>query len=146
VNHLSRTADRIVQQAKSIARTHECGSVGTEHLLLAILREGNGLAAQILHEQGVSEERVQGEIDRLAPLQLHETWVLGCLPGTPDFRDVLSNAVNEARNQGSWQICSVHLLLGLLKEKDSTACKALRTIGVTADTVHKLLEREMAVG
>lgn len=146
MNHLSRRASRIIRQAKAIARECERGFVGTEHLLLAIVRGDAGVAAHILRDHKITEDQVREEVDRLTRLRMHDTCVLGSLPSTPHLRGVLSTAVRHARDMGGWQVCSVHLLLGLLGEKNSTACKALGTLGVTAESVRKYLEREMAVG
>ncbi len=146
MNHLSRRASRIVRQARAIARECERGFVGTEHLLLAIVRGDAGVAAHILRDHKITVDRIREEIDNLTRLRMHDTCVLGSLPSTPHLRGVLSAAVRHAREMGGWQVCSVHLLLGLLREKDSTACKALSVLGVTAESVQKCLEREMAVG
>ena len=146
MNQLTRRADQIIRLAKEIARQDGQGFVGTEHLLLAIMREGTGLGAQVLRSKGVTEEQVRDEIVELVRGRLHETWVMGRLPGTPNFKDVLSRAAAEARGMGNWQVCSVHLLLALIAEKDSTAASALKTLGVTADSVRKCLVRQLAVG
>jgi ATP-dependent Clp protease ATP-binding subunit ClpC len=146
VNHLSRRAGRIVRQAKTIARECERGFVGTEHLLQAIVREDSGVAAHILRDHQVTEDQARAEIDKHVRLRMHDTCVLGTLPATPHLREVLSAAVQHARDMGGWQVCSVHLLLGLLGERHSTACKVLKTLGVTTDSVQKCLVREMAVG
>ncbi|GAG34211.1 unnamed protein product, partial [marine sediment metagenome] len=111
MNYLTKRADQIVKLAKEVAREYGQGYVGTEHLLLAIVREGTGLGAKILLEHGVTEERMREEIDKLLQMHLQETWVFGRLPGTPNFKDVLAKAAHEARGSGNWQICSVHLLL-----------------------------------
>jgi ATP-dependent Clp protease ATP-binding subunit ClpC len=146
MNHLSVRADEVIRLAKGIARESAQGFVGTEHLLLAIIREGSGLAAQILKAKAITEKKVRVEIDRLTSDRLHDTWVLGGLPGTPNFQDVVSRAVQEAQQMGDWQVCTVHLLLALLAVKDSTACRALKVLGVNAGSVRKSLLRQMAVG
>ena len=142
MNHLSRRAEQIIHLAKGIARSYGQGHVGTEHLLLAILREGEGLGARLLRAYGATEESVKTLVDQVVQTRMQETWVLGRLPGTPHFRDVLSRAAQEARGRGTWQIGSVHILLAILEEKESTGWNVLRTIGVTADEVRKRLTRD----
>jgi len=144
MNQMTRRAEEIVRLAKEIAQQESHGFVGTEHLLLGILREGSGLGAQILHDHGITEHDLREEIGRLNQDRLQETWVMGRLPGTPNFRDVLSKAAQAARGSGNWQICSVHLLLALLAEKDSTGFKALNALGVTVEGVRKVLVRQAA--
>jgi len=146
MNQLTRRADQIIRLAKEIARQEGQGFVGTEHLLLAIIREGSGLGAQILRSKGVTEGLARDEIAKLVRDRLHETWVMGRLPGTPNFRDVLSRAAEEARGMGNWQVCSVHLLLALMAEKDAIGAKALKALDVTAESVRKCLVRQLTVG
>jgi len=139
---LTRRADQVLKLAKQIATEYGFGYVGTEHLLLAILREGTSTGAQILRENGVDEETARKVIDELLKDRLHETWVLGRLPGTPHYRDVLSKAANIARGRGNWQICSLHLLLGLMEEKNSTGYKALQQLGVTPEVLRRALTKQ----
>jgi ATP-dependent Clp protease ATP-binding subunit ClpC len=146
MNQLTRRADQIIRLAKEIAHQDGQGFVGTEHLLLAIMREGTGLGAQVLRYKGVTEEQVREVIVEVVRDRLHETWVLGRQPGTPNCKDVLSRAAEEARGMGNWQVCSVHLLLALMAEKDSTGAKALKALGVTTESVRKCLVRQLAVG
>ena len=146
MNQLTRRADQIIRLAKEIARQEGQGFVGTEHLLLAIIHEGSGLGAQILRSKGVTEGLARDEIAKLVRDRLHETWVMGRLPGTPNFRDVLSRAAEEARGMGNWQVCSVHLLLALMAEKDAIGAKALKALDVTAESVRKCLVRQLTVG
>ncbi len=138
---LSRQAQEIIRLAKEAAGEYRQGYVGTEHLLLGILREGHGLGARVLMESGADEYRIRQEIDRLLAARLHETWVLGRLPGTPHFRDVIRRAAEEARGMGNWQVASEHLLLALLAESGSVGCQALQALGVTSQTVRKCLVR-----
>ena len=142
MNYLTKRADHIVKLAKEVAREYGQGYVGTEHLLLAIIREGTGLGAQILLDQGATEKKVREEIDELLKMRLQETWVFGRLPGTPHFKDVMAKAAHEARGSGNWHICSVHLLLALLAEKGSTAYKALHALGLSSGTIRKALVRQ----
>jgi ATP-dependent Clp protease ATP-binding subunit ClpC len=144
MHHLSRRAEEILRLAKHIARGYGQGFVGTEHLLLAILREGEGQGALLLRAYGATEESVKEHVDQVVQDRMQETWVLGRLPGTPHFRDVLSRAAHEARGRGNWQICSVHLLLAILEEKNSTGWTVLQSIGITTEDVRKRIVRETA--
>lgn len=142
---LTKRADQILKIAKSIAR--ECGQnyVGTEHVLLALLREGNGEAAKMLAERGLTEDRARQEVDRLIKDRLHETWVMGRLPGIPHFKNILARAQDEARGLGNWQIGSLHLLLALLGEKGCTGHNVLRAVGITTDDIRKMMVRNEPV-
>jgi len=139
MTQLTPRANTIIKLAKDLAREYGQGYVGTEHLLLAIICEGTGLGAKALAGLGVTEHRAREVINELIKDRMHETWVIGRLPGTPNFRDVISRAAQEARGQGNWQVGSVHLLLALLGEKDSVGGRALRELGVSAEALRKSL-------
>jgi len=139
MNHLTPRAKNVLDLAKDIAREYGQGYVGTEHLLLAIIREGTGLGAKSLVAEGVTEEAAREVIDELVKDRLHETWVIGRLPGTPNYRDVLSRAAHEARGQGNWLIGSAHFLLALLAEEDSLGAQTLRELGVSDEAIRKRL-------
>lgn len=141
VKNLSKEAATIVELAKEFARQYGQHYVGTEHLVLAILGEHEGLGAKVLTKLSVDQDTAKQQIDELLKDRLQETWVMGRLPGTPHYRDVLARAADEAKGSGNWQIRSEHILLALLAEKASTGYKALAALGVDADTVRKMIGR-----
>ncbi|GMU22254.1 MAG: hypothetical protein AMXMBFR13_23420 [Phycisphaerae bacterium] len=145
MHHLSRRAEQILKLAKEAAREYEQGFVGTEHLLLGIIREGTGVGAAILLEHGATEEKIKERIDHLIRQRLQETWILGRLPGTRHYRDVLSKAGAAARGHGNWQICSVHLLMALLQEKGSTGCQVLTDLGISMEVVRRAIVQQAAL-
>lgn len=132
---LSKRTSRIVELAKEASREYGQGYVGTEHLLLGIVREGTSLAAKILAEHGATEQKVQEVVDELVKQRLQETWVMGRLPGTPHFKDVLAKAAAKSRGSGNWQVRTIHLLDALLRESNSTGQRALAKLGISADSV-----------
>jgi ATP-dependent Clp protease ATP-binding subunit ClpC len=132
---LSQRVDRVVKLANRIAREYEQEYVGTEHVLLAIAEEGTGLGARILMDRGITSYHVRAEVDKLIQTSMEDTWVFGRLPGTPHFRNVMARAIEEARELKSREVCTEHLLLGLLIEKGSVAQAALAELGVTARQV-----------
>jgi ATP-dependent Clp protease ATP-binding subunit ClpC len=142
---VSKQTEAVMRLAKEAAREHGLGYVGTEHLLLGIVREGQGLGAQILLELGVTEYNAQAEVDRRVHARLNETWVLGRLPGTPHFRDVWARAEAEARGSANWQISSEHLLLALLAERDSVGYEVLQALGVSLESVRRSIARRRTV-
>ena len=141
--HLSKRADTILKTAKALAHEYGLEHVGTEHILLAIVQDPEGHGAKALLAQGVTEYRVKAEVDERFKERSRDTWVIGRLPGTPHFRDVLAKAANEASGKGNWQICSVHLLLALLAEKESFAYRVLKKLGVSAEAVRKTLSEQL---
>ncbi len=130
----TRVAD-VIKLANAIAREYDQEYVGTEHVLLAILREGAGVGAAIIKNHGITESKLREEIDRLVKKRLEETWVFGRLPGTPHFKNVMAVAIQQCQQLESKEVCTEHLLLALLQERGSVAHKALTTLGLTYEKV-----------
>jgi ATP-dependent Clp protease ATP-binding subunit ClpC len=135
-------AIRVVQYAKEEARRFRGNTVGTEHVLLGLIREQDGVAARVLERLGVSLGRAQNEIrrqmemtDTRAPGQGSRSW-------SPGARRVLELALDEARELNPKLglpnfVDTEHLLLGLVRETDSTAVRVLRALGVELETVRR---------
>lgn len=137
--YLSKNADAILKNAKDLARKSGQHYVGTEHLLMAIVQAPSSLGAKVLTRLGATEERICEQTSRLLQVKMQETWVLGRLPGTPHFKDVISKAASAARGTGNWQVSSEHLLAALLDERGSVACDALKALGITPEAVRKAM-------
>ena len=142
--HLSKRVEGVIKDAHRIARDYEQEYVGTEHILLAIAGEGTGLGARVLMDKGATEAKIQAEVDKLMQASMEDTWVFGRLPGTPHFRNVVANAISEARELKSKEVCTEHLLLGLLREKGSVAYEALRTLGLSTKSVRAEVKKAAA--
>ncbi len=135
-------AIRVVQYAKEEARRFRGNTVGTEHVLLGLIREQDGVAARVLERLGVSLGRAQNEIrrqmemmDTRAPGQGSRSW-------SPGARRVLELALDEARELNPKLglpnfVDTEHLLLGLVRETDSTAVRVLRALGVDLEQVRR---------
>ena len=138
---LSQTAKEILALAEKLAKSDQCDYVGTEHVLLAILEHGLGVGAQVLDNCGISLAAVRDQVAHLNKHSLEETWVLGRLPGTPHFKQVLSYAIQEAERVNDAKIGTEYLLLGLLREKGCIAEKSLRNLGLTLSGARKEIAR-----
>jgi len=126
----SPRVDRVVKLANEVAREYDREYVGTEHVLMAILREGTGVGSRILRDHHVTETILREQIDALIKKSLEETWVFGRLPGTPHFKNVVATAIEQARQLESKEIGTEHLLLALCRENGSVAYRALRNLGI----------------
>src|SRR2546428_11722231 len=108
---------KIIILAREEAERHQNDYLGTEHLVLAILRESDGIALMIIKKMGLSSEQVRLEIERNLPGG-GTTMTFGEIPFSPRVKKVIEYAVEEARLLGHNHIGGEHLLLGLLREEE----------------------------
>ncbi len=132
---LSTRVEGVVKLAHDIAREYDEEYVGTEHVLLAISREGTGVGAKVLLNHGATPEKIKEQVDQLIKHSMEETWVFGRLPGSPHFKNVVAGAIEAARQLESKEVCTEHLLLALLKEKGSVAHNALNNLGIKIEDI-----------
>jgi ATP-dependent Clp protease ATP-binding subunit ClpC len=104
--------------------------VGTEHLLLGLVREGDGLAVAILKKLNVNIAALKGEVEKVVSVGTQVS-PAGEVPFTPQAKKVLEYAISEARSMGHNYIGTEHLLLGLVREGEGIASLVLRDVGVT---------------
>ncbi|UCE79520.1 MAG: ATP-dependent Clp protease ATP-binding subunit [Nitrospiraceae bacterium] len=119
---------KVIIFAKEEAEKRQNDYLGTEHLLLAILREDDGLPVAILKKMGLGIEELRMEVERNLPAGMN-LLTFGDIPFTPRAKKVLELAVEEARLLGHNYIGSEHLLLGLVREDEGIAGKILRNLG-----------------
>lgn len=142
---LTKRMDGIIKTSQRIARDYGQEYVGTEHLLLAILEDGTGVAVDILHDADVDMARAKETVDKLMRKSLEDTWVFGRLPGTPHFRNVMESAIKEAGRFRSNVICAEFLLAALAAESGSVAQSALIEMGMEHDRILKEIEKRRPV-
>ncbi len=119
---------KIIIYAKEEAEKRNNDYLGTEHLLLALLREEESVPVTILKKMGLSMDEVRYEIERNLPIG-GNVLTFGDIPFTPRAKKVLELAIEEARLLGHNYIGSEHLLLGLIREDEGIAGKILRNLG-----------------
>jgi len=143
---LTPRMEKIIRMSQEIAREYDQEHVGTEHLLLAILREGSSMGAEILQDAGVDIVKTKAAIDRFIQASMEDTWVFGRLPGTPHFRNVMATAIEEARQLESKYVCAEHLLLALAREEGSVASTAMAELGLRAGAIRASISKRMTEG
>lgn len=142
---LNAVADEIVRKvAQEIAYEYGLDYVGTEHVLLAILRCNQGVGARVLARLGVDEARARRKLEEQMQRAKEDTWVFGRLPGSPHYRNVVALAIDEATQLEAREIGSEHLLLGLLREEGSTAQAILNDLGVTLSKCRAEVLKELS--
>ncbi|NLH96363.1 MAG: ATP-dependent Clp protease ATP-binding subunit, partial [Clostridiaceae bacterium] len=126
-------AEKALSLAQESAARLGHSYVGTEHLLLGLLKEGTGVAARVLQSQGVTEEKIISQIDELIGRGDYNG--KGPVDFTPRTKRVIELSLNEARRFGHNYIGNEHLLLGIMREGESVAVRILMDLGVDP---HKL--------
>ncbi|MFA6055051.1 MAG: ATP-dependent Clp protease ATP-binding subunit [Thermodesulfovibrionales bacterium] len=119
---------KVIIYAKEEAEKRQNDYLGTEHLLLAVLKEDDGLPVAILKRMGITPDEVRMEIERNLP-QGTNLMTFGDIPFTPRAKKVLELAVEEARLLGHNYIGSEHIFLGLIREEEGIGGKILRSFG-----------------
>jgi ATP-dependent Clp protease ATP-binding subunit ClpC len=129
-------ARRVVVLAQEDARMLNHHYVGTEHLLLALLREGGGVAAQALEPLGITEEAARQQVEEIiGPGQQDPP--RGHIPFTPRAKKTLQLSMREAIALGHSYIGTEHILLGLVREDDGVAIRVLSGLGVDPNRVRQ---------
>ncbi len=118
------------QEAVKLHHDH----IGTEHLLLGLVKEGEGVAAVVLTNLGVNLDDLRRAVEN-AVTTGSETLVLGEVPLNQDARSALNYSVDEARKMNHTYIGTEHLLLGLLREERGLGCQILQSLGAEIDLV-----------
>jgi ATP-dependent Clp protease ATP-binding subunit ClpC len=126
----------VLQIANEEAERLSHNYIGTEHLLLGLVKEENGIAGRVLREIGAKPERVAEMVERMTGTGRRSPSA-GKLELTPRTKQVLEFAVEEARKLSHNYIGTEHLLLGLIRHADGVAIDVLRQLGLTPDRIRR---------
>jgi ATP-dependent Clp protease ATP-binding subunit ClpC len=133
-NRFTERARKVIILAKEEARRFNHDYIGTEHILLGLVREGEGVAATVLQKLGVSLENIRLEIEKLVQPG-PTTQIIGDIPFTPRAKKALELSAEEARSLGHNYIGTEHLLLGLIREGEGIASQVLLNLSLDLNTV-----------
>jgi hypothetical protein len=122
-------ARKAIQLANQEAQRFNHEYVGTEHLLLGLVKEGSGVAAAVLKELEVGLRKARLGVEKVVPSG-PDMVTLGRLPAAPGLKRVIDRSVEEARNLGHNYVGTEHLLLGLLRDPECVACRVLVNLGI----------------
>src|SRR3989339_97318 len=128
-NRFTERARKVIVYAKEEARRFNHDYIGTEHLLLGLVREGEGVAAAVLQKVNLDLETIRIEVEKLVQPG-PQTQVMGDIPFTPRSKKALELSAEEARALGHNYIGTEHLLLGLVKEGEGMAYRVLLNLGL----------------
>jgi len=141
MNFFTDEARRALKLAQQEAERMHHAQIGTEHLLLGLLREKQGIASHVLHELGLQSGDVQHWVERLSTMRRRPPLISAQLDLTPRTKRVIELARDEVRRRGDVKIDTHHLLLGLVRQGDGTALEVLDHLGVTGDQVRRHTNR-----
>ena len=133
-NRFTERARKVIILAKEEARRFNHDYIGTEHILLGLIREGEGVAAAVLQKLDISLENIRLEIEKLVQPG-PTTQIIGDIPFTPRAKKALELAAEEARSLGHNYIGTEHLLLGLIREGEGIASQVLLNLGMDLNSV-----------
>ncbi len=128
-------ARKVINLARQEAERLGHEFIGTEHILLGLVKEGSGVAANVLENLGVDLEKIRLEVEKYVSSPGETISASSSLPFTPKAKKVLELAMEEARNLEHNYIGTEHLLLGVLREQDGMAAQVLLNLGVKLEDV-----------
>jgi|YNPMSStandDraft_1061717.scaffolds.fasta_scaffold01049_3 ATP-dependent Clp protease ATP-binding subunit ClpC len=129
-------ARKVMQLANQEAQRFNHEYIGTEHILLGLIKEGTGVAANVLRNLDIDLRKIRLEVEKLVQSG-PDMVTMGKLPHTPRAKKVLEYAVEEARNLNHNYVGTEHLLLGLLREQEGVAAQVLMNLGVRLEDVRE---------
>ncbi len=138
MERFTQRARRVLSLAHQEAERMRHSQIGSEHLLLGLVREEGGVAGRVLRELGLEPQRVQEIVARLVG---PGDYTGGQIDLAPETQAVLRYALEEATRLGHQYIGTEHLLLGLLRMPDSTAMRVLHRLGITPDQIRRQTRR-----
>jgi ATP-dependent Clp protease ATP-binding subunit ClpC len=140
----THAAKRVIALAQEEAGMLGHNYIGTEHILLGLVHEGDGTAARALESLNVSVEDVRREVEEI--IGQGQAAPTGALPFTPRARKVLELSFRESIQLGHNYIGTEHILLGLLREGEGVAAEVLQKLGADLDRVRNRVRRVMVQG
>jgi ATP-dependent Clp protease ATP-binding subunit ClpC len=143
-------ARKVMQLANQEAQRFNHEYIGTEHILLGLVKEGSGVAANVLKNLDIDLRKIRLEVEKIVQTGSGEMVSMGKLPHTPRAKKVIEYSIEEARNLNHNYVGTEHLLLGLLREQEGVAAQVLMNLGLKLEDVREevlnLLGHNMETG
>jgi ATP-dependent Clp protease ATP-binding subunit ClpC len=129
-------ARKVMQLANQEAQRFNHEYIGTEHILLGLVKEGSGVAANVLKNLDIDLRRIRLEVEKIVQAG-PDMVTMGKLPQTPRAKKVIEYSIEEARNLNHNYVGTEHLLLGLLREQEGVAAQVLINLGLKLEDVRE---------
>src|SRR5712672_1904294 len=141
-NNFTPRARQLLALARKEAERFNDNYVGTEHLLLGLIKLGEGVAVNVLQKMGLDLERVRMEVEEHVGSN-PETNMIGNIPYTPRVKKVLALAGKEAKALNHSYVGNEHILLGLLREGEGVAARVLKSLEVDIERTRNEILKEL---
>src|SRR6059058_1375176 len=142
MNNFTPRAQQVLQLARKEADRFNHNYVGTEHLLLGLIKLGQGVAVNVLQKMGLDLETVRMEVEKQVGTGPDQK-VIGNIPYTPRVKKVLALASKEAKALNHTYVGTEHILLGLLREGDGVAARVLKNLDVDIEQTRQEILKEL---
>src|SRR6187200_2224589 len=142
MNNFTPRAQQVLALARKEADRFNHNFVGTEHLLLGLIKLGQGVAVNVLQKMGLDLETVRMEVEKQVGTGPDQK-LMGNIPYTPRVKKVLALASKEAKNLNHTYVGTEHILLGLLREGDGVAARVLKNLDVDIEQTRQEILKEL---
>src|SRR6516165_1623795 len=142
MNNFTPRAQQVLALARKEADRFNHNYVGTEHLLLGLIKLGQGVAVNVLQKMGLDLETVRMEVEKQVGSG-PETKIVGNIPYTPRVKKVLALAGKEAKALNHSYVGTEHILLGLLREGEGVAARVLKTLEIDIERTRNEILKEL---
>src|SRR5215216_2049395 len=142
MNNFTPRAQQVLALARKEADRFNHNFVGTEHLLLGLIKLGQGVAVNVLQKMGLDLETVRMEVEKQVGTGPDQK-MIGNIPYTPRVKKVLSLAAKEAKALNHTYVGTEHILLGLLREGDGVAARVLKNMDVDIEQTRQEILKEL---
>jgi ATP-dependent Clp protease ATP-binding subunit ClpC len=142
MNNFTPRAQQVLALARKEADRFNHNFVGTEHLLLGLIKLGQGVAVNVLQKLGLDLDTVRLEVEKQVGTG-PDSKMIGSLPYTPRVKKVLALAAKEAKNLNHTYVGTEHILLGLLREGDGVAARVLKNLDVDIEQTRQEILKEL---
>jgi ATP-dependent Clp protease ATP-binding subunit ClpC len=138
--HFTERALKVMQLANQESRRFNHQYIGTEHILLGLVKEGSGVGSRVLRKLNLNPRKIRVKVERVFQTG-PEMVTMRKQPLTPRAKKVIEYAMDEARNLGQNYIGTEHLLLGLMREQEGVAAHVLMQLGMKLKDVRDAVRK-----
>src|SRR5476649_516253 len=142
MSNFTPRAQQVLALARKEADRFNHNFLGTEHLLIGLIKLGQGVAVNVIQKMGLDLETVRMEVEKQVGTGPDQK-MIGNIPYTPRVKKVLALAAKEAKSLNHTYVGTEHILLGLLREGEGVAARVLKNLNVNIELTHQEILKEL---